>query len=245
MVHNEPVFFPIWHRYYSRFFAPEDMYVLDHETDDGSIPDGVVTRIPVFREGFDNVWQVEAVQALQEELLQRYDIVVAVDVDELIAPRPNTGDLGTYLDTFDEEFVTCLGYEIVHLPDREPRFDSDVPVLEQRHYWAAHAAYNKSSIATCPSRWGPGFHRREDGHARYDPDLFLIHLHRLDYFLCLSRHEQWSRRQWSRNDIVGGWGHQNRISGGPDFDHWFFNETGFEGFPLPLEEIPAEWRGVF
>ena len=33
MVQNEAVFLPIWLRYYSRFFAPDDIYVFDHEID--------------------------------------------------------------------------------------------------------------------------------------------------------------------------------------------------------------------
>ena len=48
MVHNEPVFLPIWLRYYSRFFAPDDIYVLDNDTHATARPtgDGFV-RIPV------------------------------------------------------------------------------------------------------------------------------------------------------------------------------------------------------
>ena len=40
MVHNESVFLPIWLRYYSRFFAPEDIYVLDNDSTDGSTDRG-------------------------------------------------------------------------------------------------------------------------------------------------------------------------------------------------------------
>ena len=36
IVHNEPVFLPIWLAYYSRFFAPDEIYVFDHESTDGS-----------------------------------------------------------------------------------------------------------------------------------------------------------------------------------------------------------------
>jgi hypothetical protein len=27
-IHNEPVFFPLWKRYYGQFFEPEDIYVI-------------------------------------------------------------------------------------------------------------------------------------------------------------------------------------------------------------------------
>ena len=245
MVHNEPVFFPIWLRYYSKFFDAGDIYVLDHDTDDGSTSGGGFNRIELHRAGFDNVWQVRQIEELQRELLERYDIVAVTDVDEIIVPRPHMGDLGTYLDTFDEEFVSCMGYEIVHLPDREPAFDPDRPVLEQRGYWSENAAYNKSSLTTEPASWFPGFHRRSDLHFRGDPDLFLVHLHRVDYDLCLKRHRRWSDRDWSARDLDSEWGVHNRIAGGEEFDRWYFTETGFEGFPLRIERIPAEWKGVF
>jgi hypothetical protein len=36
MAHNEAVFLPIWWKYYARFFAPEDIYIIDHDTTDAS-----------------------------------------------------------------------------------------------------------------------------------------------------------------------------------------------------------------
>ena len=245
MVHNEPVFFPIWLRYYSQFSRPEEIFILDHETTDGSTDGEGFTRIPVTREHFSHEWQVGEVEALQRELLETHDIVVAVDVDELIVPSPSMGDLGSYLDRFDEPFVSCLGYEIVHLPDREPAFDPSRPVLEQRRYWSENSVYNKSSIATEPSRWVPGFHRRVDFHFRCDPDLRLFHLHRIDYDLCRARHQRWADRNWDSEDLGEGWGGHNRIAGGDEFDAWYFSNSGFDRFKLRLEEIPPEWRGAF
>lgn len=245
MVHNEPIFFPIWLRYYSLFFEAGDIYVLDHDTDDGSTDGGGFVRIPHHREDFDNEWQVAMMEAKQRELLEEYDVVVVVDVDELIVPTPERGDLGEYLDRFDEPFVTALGYEIVHLPDREPPLDPTRPILEQRRFWTENATYNKSSITTEPSHWEPGFHRRKDKHFRGDPDLRLIHLHRVDYGLCLARHQQWAERDWSNLDLNEDRGFHNRIAGGEEFDRWFFTETGFEGFPLRIEAIPTEWQGAF
>lgn len=245
MVHNEPVFFPIWLAYYSRYFGPGDIYVLDHDTDDGSTAGDGFVRMPVHRDGFDNEWQVATVEKLQRELLERYDIVVVTDVDEIIVPRPRMGDLGNYLDTFAEPFVSCMGYEVVHLPDREPPFDPSRPVLEQRSYWSENAVYNKSSLTTEPASWVPGFHRRSDLQFRSEPDLFLIHLHRVDYELCRERHQRWSQRVWSDTDLGAEWGAQNRVTGGERFDRWFFTESSFDGFPLRIERIPDEWRGIF
>src|SRR6185503_134162 len=58
MVHDEAVFLPIWLRYYSRFFAPGDIYVLDNETSDGSTAAGGFVRIPVAHDRVDHTWMV-------------------------------------------------------------------------------------------------------------------------------------------------------------------------------------------
>ena len=72
MVHNEPVFLPIWLGYYSRFFDPQDIYVFDNETDDGSIPEGGFVRLPVQHGRVDHAWMLKTIQDLQHKLLDRY-----------------------------------------------------------------------------------------------------------------------------------------------------------------------------
>jgi hypothetical protein len=132
MVHDEPVFLPLWLRYYARWFAPEDIFVLDNETTDGSTDGPGFVRIPVVRDAVDHEWMVRTIQGLQHELLDRYDVVLVTDVDEIVAPVPECGTLGEYLDAFDEEWVNCLGYEIIHMRDREPPLDLGRPILDQR-----------------------------------------------------------------------------------------------------------------
>ncbi len=142
MVHNEPVFLPIWLSYYSRFFEPGDLYVLDNDSTDGSTSGNGFMRIPVSNASVDHTWMVRTIEELQRELLERYDVVVVTDVDEIIAPVPEHGTLGDYLDGFDEEWVNCLGYELIHMRDREPALDLERPILDQRRYWFFMCAYD-------------------------------------------------------------------------------------------------------
>jgi len=128
MVNNEPVFLPIWLGYYSRFFAPEDIYVLDNDSPDEAIERGGFVRIPVSHTGLDNLWMVGKIEALQRELLESYDTVLVTDVDEIVAPDPALGTLGDYLDRFNEPWVNCLGYELLHMKDTEPPLALDRPV---------------------------------------------------------------------------------------------------------------------
>jgi hypothetical protein len=245
MVHNEPVFLPLWLRYYSRYFEPDSIYVLDNESDDGSTDDGGFVRIPVRNREVDHTWMVRTIERLQHDLLGRYDMVLVTDVDEILAPVPEWGTLGEYLDRFDEDWVNCLGYEILHLPEREPPLRLDRPILDQRRYWFPNDAYDKAALATVPMSWRPGFHGRSDYHFNLDPDLRLIHLHRMDYEICRDRHRTRSRRAWHRRDVEEGWAAHNRLIEGDEFERWFREDSCFSGIEIVLEQIPASWRGAF
>jgi hypothetical protein len=245
IVHNEPVFLPIWLRYYSRFFAPEDIYVLDNDSTDGAVGSGGFVRIPVQHPTVDHTWMARTVGELQHELVQRYDVVVVTDVDEIIAPSPTKGTLGEYLDRFDEEWVNCLGYELLHMKDTEPALRLEEPILDQRHFWFFNDGYDKSALSTVPMNWRPGFHGREDFQFNLDPDLRLIHLHRMDYDICMERHRLRSRRGWAKKDRSEGWAAHNRITAGEEFQRWFYEDSCFEGLEIQPERIPASWRGLF
>lgn len=245
MVHNEPVFLRIWLGYYSRWFAPEDIYVLDNDTTDGSTGGGGFVRIPVEHGEVDHAWMVETIQALQHELQDSYHMVLVTDVDEIIAPVPEWGTLGDYLDRFDEEWVNCLGYELLHLPDSEPPLDVSRPILDQRGHWFINDGYDKAALATVPLEWKPGFHGRADQRWNMDPDLRLIHLHRMDRDLCRERHLTRSRRAWAPGDADRGWAAHNRIVDPAAFDRWFLHESSFPGLEIRPEPIRASWRGLF
>jgi hypothetical protein len=245
MVHNEPVFLPIWLRYYSRFFAPEDIYVLDHDTSDGSTERDGFVRIPVSHGSVDHTWMVRTIEGHQRELLDRYDAVLVTDVDEIVAPRPECGTLGDYIDGLDDEFVNCYGYEVVHMIDREAPFDPSRGVLEQRGYWFPNHAYSKPALATDPTRWVPGFHTREDGRTEIDPDLCMIHLHRMDYGICLERHHYRRGLRWNERDLAERWARHNLIVDEAEFTRWFYEDNTIDDREVVIQPIPASWRSLF
>ncbi len=245
MVHNEPVFLPIWLGYYGRFFAPQDIYVLDNETDDGSTDGDGFVRVPAARGCVDALWTRDTIQSLQHELIERYEIVMVADVDELVAPSPQVGTLGDYLDRFDEEWVNCLGYELLHLKGSEPPLDPARPILSQRHHWFANGAYDKAALTTAPLQWRQGFHGRADFQYNLDPDLRLIHLHRMDYEVCLARHRTRQGRAYAQRDREERWALHNQITETESFERWFYEDSCFEGLEIALEEIAPQWREVF
>ncbi|KOX23946.1 hypothetical protein ADK67_19390 [Saccharothrix sp. NRRL B-16348] len=239
MVYNEDVMLPLWLRYYSRFFAPEDIYVLDHDSTDGSTDGPGFTRVPAHNTHWSGSWQRDVCQQFQHELLRRYDVVLQTDVDEIVAPDPRCCDLGEYIDRFDGDFVTCTGYEVLHLRDREPGLDLDRPVLNQRGTWFFNERYGKPLLARIPMYWSGGFHRREDGVARHDPLLRLIHLHRMDRDLGLARHRIKNTRKRVQREIDRNYAPGNRITDPDEFDRWFSTDRVEN-----LEEIPPHWKDV-
>ena len=245
IVHNEPVFLPIWLGYYSRFFGPEDIYVLDHESTDGSSRRPGFVRIGVEHEHVDHSWMVETIEGLQHELLDRYDMVLVTDVDEIVVPHPRAGTLGDYLDRFNEDWVNCLGYELLHMRDSEPPLALDRPILDQRGHWFYNDGYDKAALATVPMSWRPGFHGRTDFHFNLDPDLRLVHLHRMDYEICLARHRQRSRRDWAPLDARERWAIHNRVTEDAEFERWFYEDSCFPNLEIQPERISATWRGLF
>jgi len=162
-----------------------------------------------------------------------------------VAPRPSLGTLSDYIDRLEEDYVNCLGYDVIHLADREPPFDPAKKVLDQREYWFASDIYDKPALATVPMEWVPGFHRTPDYGIRPDPDLYLIHLHRMDYATCLARHRYRSGRAWNDQDVELGWARHNRIASEEEFARWFYEDSSATWNELVVQRIPQEWRGLF
>ncbi len=67
-------------------------------------------------------------------------------------------------------------------------------------------AYDKAAITTAPMHWRAGFHGRADFSYNLDPDLRLVHLHRMDYEICLQRHRSRENRGLGRARCRGALG---------------------------------------
>ena len=245
MVYNEPVFLPLWLGYYSRFFAPQDIYVLDNDTTDGSTDREGFIRVPAPRDRVDATWTRDTIQGVQHELLDRYDIVMVTDVDEFVAPVPHLGPLDRYLDRFDEGWVNCLGYELLHMKDVEEPLDLSRPIMSQRHHWFFNPAYDKATITTAPMHWRVGFHGMEDFSYNLDPDLRLVHLHRMDYELCRQRHRSRENRAWADLDTEERWALHNRITDEAEFHKWFYEDSCFAALDINVERIAPVWHDIF
>lgn len=246
IVQNEPVFLSLWLAHYGADFAPEDIYVLDHDSTDGST-DGIedrCTRIAVHRDrAFDHMWLAGVVQDFQTFLLRSYRTVLFSEADELVAVDPERpGGLAAYMDEFEGVAATSTGFNVLQQPGEQP-LDFSRPVLRQRTHWNRSPQYSKRLMSRVPLRWNAGFHREYNvPGSKPDPDLMMIHLHRVDYDLCLERHRSSSSREWAEEDRKWNLGWHQRVTEPEEFREWFYSGEDLEG--SVSEPIPERLRDV-
>lgn len=111
---------------------------------------------------------------IQKETLAENDVFIFVDIDELIY-HPNLREV---LETFDTDYLTPRGYDIIQ--SHEPPLMFNKPILEQRNYWMRDTWYDKPIITRKYLEYDTGKHNRLAAKNYFD-DLILIHLNRVDY----------------------------------------------------------------
>ena len=243
IVQNEPVFLPLWLRYYGRYFDRTDLYVLDHNSDDGSTagPWAHCNLLRVHRDkSFDHAWLNGTVAAFQAFLLRSYERVLFAESDEIVAADPaHYAGLDDYIERCHDPVTRCTGFEVVHYPDEESALRFDRPILAQRRYWHASRMYCKPLLSSVPMSWSLGFHEAPGfPDLQPDPSLLLLHLHRVDYDACVAHHRATAARNWNEHDVQAGNGSQNRLVEGDDaFKTWFFRGSDNGGRELIPEHL--------
>jgi hypothetical protein len=240
IVQNEPVWLPIWFDYYSKHVGARNVFVLDHDSTDTTAIEAVAARganvVPVHREfSYDHRWLRDIVERFQAFLLKSYTTVLFAEVDEfLISTMP--GGLSELLFAVRwNNSVRAEGYNVVHYKDEEPPLNwTKRPLLAQRKYWHPSLMYSKTVIARQPLYWTPGFHHIQSGDGPTHPNLFLAHLHRIDWTYVRAKHEEQARRKWNDNDRFEGAGVQNRIIDDAGLTQYFYHDADLG----PRENIP-------
>lgn len=243
IVREEPVFLPIWLRYYARHFAAEDIYVLHHTVSTG--PADTCTAgldckvIEVRNDEFDPVWLREVVCEHQAALLRRYQAVLFAEVDEIVLPDPRQrpGGLRSFIADFlrtDAPAVSTTGWELHHDFGSEPAADLGRPLLEQRGLWHRNVLYDKALLTTVPLAYSLGFHTSEPAFAP-EEGLLLLHLHKYDLASYLARHEARAAMRHSSDAVRNGWNAHYRATGAQLMAQYLRTAA-------PLEPVPAWLR---
>lgn len=195
---NEPFFLKVWCGYHCKQFGAENVWVLDDSSTDSSVQDAVsahpglnVVTVPPGL-SFDCDRLRAAVQGLQIELLERYEVVVFSETDEYLIP--DTGTLFDFCRTFQGQSARATGWGVVHQIRKEPALAIGCgDILSDRNSMWRLPKYDKTLVSRVPLRWSAGFHNTWDAEGErndIDSDLNLALFHAwmvdLDVF--------WSRR---------------------------------------------------
>jgi hypothetical protein len=238
IVKNENYYLPIWLKHYKKQFNTEDIYILDHQSTDGSTQDLDVNVIPIVNElAFDHQWLVNIIQDFQKHLLQEYESVLFAESDELVYSLDGRLDLliDKFLSDPNINFLSCHSHEVIQDLKNEPSLSRTDEILKHRNNWFYWSMYDKTLLTKIPLHYEWGFHNTIGQPKNFKYDLFLLHLHRCDFELMLERHEERATKWKMKEDGGGG---QHRISEREALLK-FFHDT-----PSTIESIPQNHKNA-
>lgn len=211
MARNDQFFIPKWIDYYGSQFGYENLFlVLDGHDQDFPFGEEQVNVIRIPREkqsrsrGDKN--RIDLISNLAKALFQRYDLIIAHDIDEILVADPaHHSGLADYLQRpIKYSSLSALGLDVGQNLDLEGPIDTSRPFLQQRSFAHVSARYTKAVVATRPVRWGSGFHRVVKKNFHIDPELFLFHFGMVDFQIARLKMEDQSL-------LSAGWqGHLDR-----------------------------------
>jgi len=240
IVKNENYFLPIWIKHYKKYFDESDIYVLDHQSDDGSTSNLNVNVVPVINElAFDHQWLVNTVQNFQKELLEKYECVVFAESDEILysTEKPFNLVIEDLINNPNQDYITCIGYEVIEMKD-ECSLTPEDEIFKNRNYWFKYSNhYDKTLISKIPLNWIWGFHSVHGKPKLFTNGVYMVHLHRVDFEMMLKRHEERANKWKLKNDGEGV-GFQHRIGDREGVMKYF------KDIPSIPELIPDEHKKI-
>jgi len=201
---NEPLFLRVWLNYMTSVFPPEDVYVINNSTTDGSVREAHLLHPKVnfvFKASpaaHLSMFLKQAVEAMQVDLLQRYPVVVFSETDEYLIPSTKYTGLKDYCEQFQASpnlWRRARGWNIVQQIDTEPAIKREpgVSIIEARNSMWELPIYSKTLITKTPLLYQKGFHnfyvsgtKRVD--EPIDDELALLHAWRVDIDEYCRRH---------------------------------------------------------
>jgi hypothetical protein len=201
---------PIWLRYYVKEVGAEHLWVLDHNTVDGSTaPEKIPAGVHLRKLYGEAAWMPHYFLNRQVELHQQrlfragYKCVLFTEIDEIVVPDPAVypGGLKEYFKVFinmsspigQKPAIAVNGHHLSHAYTEEPEINISKPILQQRKYWFQQGLFSKPLLSKVPLRYNLGHHeaRTQNGEVfnfdKIDPQLIMVHLHSFDNKHCVER----------------------------------------------------------
>lgn len=201
MVRDEDFFLRIWFNYYAGQFGAENLFVVDHNSQEipprRVVGDGpTILRLPMTNpvmdpsgaeRKFDDA-RFLFVSSQIEALLQYYDAVIFNDADEIYVTNI-AESLKDYLDALPEIGLRAgMGTEVFHDPIREEKYDPAKGIFQQRRYFRYRFLFCKPWVVGESGREIRGHGARGGFHL--DPNLVLVHMHNIDLDQLMRRRQQ-------------------------------------------------------
>ena len=194
--YNEGAMLHHWARFYGRMVGPENLYVLDNASTDGSTdaskgdldPRISVIHMPQTPVDHEHFAQVQGY--FQRFLLLKYDWVIKVDTDELLSCEG--GLVERLARTPPGTYRPETAVEVVHDTQTEAPFDFNGSVGSQRrHFVQGTKLLIRPIISSRPTTWTAGNHL---GHELSVPleGLVVSHLKYFDLDFLLSKNKRWA-----------------------------------------------------
>ena len=240
IVKNESYFLPIWINHYKKYFNVDDIYILDHESNDGSTSNLDVNVVHIFNDlAFDHQWLIDTVQGMQKTLLNDYDCVLFAESDELIytLEKPLNEVILDFINDENSLYQTATGRELIQDLENEKPLEDNDNIFEFRSLWFDDPQYHKTLLSKIPLEWIWGFHKIKKGEIDKKYGLWLCHLHRCDFNKMLKRHEERAKK-WKLKDDGEDAGFQHRIGDREGVLNYFNN------IPNKPEQIPNNHKEI-
>ena len=189
MVRNDIFFADKWIMYYGTKFGFENLYLFVDGMDQK--PPNLAHKINCFQiahveysRAKGDRKRVKYISKFSHDLFEKYEIVLAMDIDEFLVLDPLIKvSLNDYLSSdFKSSSLSGLGLDVGQHTTLEGPIDLSKPFLSQRAFAQVSDRYTKPVIALKPLEWGSGFHRIKGKNFTIDPNLFLFHFGLVDYF---------------------------------------------------------------
>jgi hypothetical protein len=187
-------YFPIWHAYYGSQFGARNIYVFTYAPNALAFEGVEIGGLQLISDNYNDDLRKEAITAFVCQLLESYEVVIRVDVDEFLVPDPlKCGSLAERLENWSGTHITACGFDIFQTPGEAP-LDFQQPLLAQRRIAYALTALNKTCVTRVPVKWNRGFH-----YCSLPPqfaDVYLLHTKRAD----INHQIAWNERMRSGSD---------------------------------------------
>lgn len=183
-VYNPGQILDVWRSYYTKIVGSENLYVLDHESTDGSVlkDSNLYQVVSVPRGELDHFNISRFCSYFQRFLLSNYEWVIHTDCDEFLVTPAGPESFLSMLSHLPKSSRLRNGVtlrpshaiELIEVVGEDSPLDWTLPLCSQRNWGIENKAFLKPAISSVPTTWTPGFHDCFD-ESTACPDLWMIH----------------------------------------------------------------------